>query len=209
MRGELDDALARLRKWDEVRQKLAGENPQPLPEPAEAGASLVPEAAQAPPPVPGANPHPVSGPPQGSGGAAAQQAGQVSAEPAPPAPTRAVEDVVNAIADAMRRHAGTAVGVTIEDETSSWTVHIVPGEDGQPVITRLHANHIQPAGAAGSAGQWPVEGDASAEPAHQAQQSRSVEQPRPGERRERTASRLAALVRRDPSLLDPPSDHHR
>jgi len=162
VRGELDDALARLRRWDEVRQKLASG--------ATSGADV--EADPTPPPPPPPEP------------------------PAGPVPGPAVDEAVAAVGEVVRRYPRTAIVVTVRDQGTFWTAHLAIGADGQVEVTRAEPRD------AGEAPQptKPVAAESGIGPVGRGMSPPSGETP------ERAASRLADLIRRDPSLLDPPDE---
>lgn len=249
MRGELDDALARLRRWNEVRQRLAGEPVEDLPEPA---GPFVPAAATPPPPVPVASPHP-SAPPslpsaptspapvphhaaqQGDAPASRQQeaarqellpprpvgavppqqftregdARPPAAVPGPamrgPVLPRVVEDSVAAVAEVVRRYPGAMIMITVEDAGAAWTAQVIGDNEGRATVSRLESRAVSANGGAQSP-QWPGNTGRSAEAIQPMPVPRPVVLSRPDDAPERTASRLAELVRRDPSLLEPPGE---
>jgi hypothetical protein len=160
MRGELDDALARLRRWDEVRQRLA----------TGSGRASVPGRPAEPPAAHGAAPVPAS-------------------EPAP-TPGPAVEEMINAIGEIVRRHPQLTVAVTIAEAGTSWTAELVGRENAEPAVTRLEY-------------ETSTNGVA---PAPQVRPPTLPGRPESAESAERTTARLAELIRQDPSLLDPPDE---
>jgi hypothetical protein len=75
--------------------------------------------------------------------------------------------------------------VTVDDSGTAWTAHLVRDDDGGLSVTRMEPRTFS---TIGSQPVWPPTGRESPE---------------------RTASRLAELIRRDPSLLDPPREPPR
>jgi hypothetical protein len=264
MRGELDDALARLRRWNEVRERLderAGRTPDPgrdgardepepgtLPiSPAASGTVSSPPAAApyarltspAAPSVPlPVIPAPARPSPTGPSARAASKPTSPAAAGTSPAPTGSitapapgeprspavVEEVLEAIGEIVLRHRQLAVTVTVDDSGTAWTAHLVFGEDGGLSITRMEPRTFstlsggpRPARLAPSASSSapsspapsslapssPAPSSASSSPSPGSPSSPPPDDP---EASERTASRLAELIRRDPSLLDPPRD---
>jgi hypothetical protein len=253
MRGELDDALARLRRWNEVRERLderAGRTPDPERDTARDTARDEPPAAApyarltsppapsvplpvipAParpsssgpsaPPLPPVRPAPSqpSGPPGGPGPPAAGTGTStgsptgLTTAPAPgePRTPAVVEEVLGAIGEIVLRHRQLAVTVTVDDSGTAWTAHLVFGEGGGLSVTRMEPRTFstlsggpRPARLAPSTPTSPAPPSTPTSPAPQSTPTSPA--PDDPEASDRTASRLAELIRRDPSLLDPPRD---
>jgi hypothetical protein len=160
MRGDLDDALARLRRWDEVRQRLAG-------------------------------------------GSTAEQSDAPPEPPPPPTPGPAVAEAIDALGDIVRRHPGVVVTVTVREVDLAWTTEVAWGIDGRPAVTPPELSvtppelRVMPPEPSEASPAW---GSGTGAPPNLWPDTEDTD------RSDRTAARLADLIRHDPSLLDPPGE---
>jgi hypothetical protein len=258
MRGELDDALARLRRWNEVRERLderAGRTPDPerdsardsardtardtardespaaapyarltsppappvplpvIPAPARPSSSNASTPVRPAPSQPLSAPGGAGPPAAGTGMPPAGSPTRSTPAPAPGEPRTppVVEEVLAAIGEIVLRHRQLAVTVTVDDSGTAWTAHLVFGEDGGLSVTRMEPRTFstlssgpRPARSAPSTPTSPAPASTPTSPAPASTPASPA--PDDPEASERTASRLAELIRRDPSLLDPPRD---
>jgi hypothetical protein len=192
MRGDLDDALARLRRWDEVRQRLAssGDESAPEPPPAPTPGPVFHETVDAIGQVLRRYPHATVTVTVREADASwgTQVTWGIDGRPsvAPPTLDEAAADPLTGPVPATGSPAAIA-------PTS--------GEPAPPPGPASTAPGL-PARAAGNLGPAPRLGLASGLGKRRAVREQQQHQDQP----EHTAARLADLIRRDPSLLDPPDE---
>jgi hypothetical protein len=144
-----------------------------------------------------------------AGAGAADAASTVGPATVPPG---VVEEVLGAIGDIVRRNLRLAVTVTVDDAGTAWTAHLVRDDDGRLAITRLEPRTFSTISTV-TPPVWPRPERENRERENRERENREREnrerENRERENPERTASRLAELIRRDPSLLDPPPEPPR
>ena len=109
-----------------------------------------------------------------------------------------VDEVVEAIATVLHRHAPVTVTVTVEGAETSASVQLL-WQNGQLMVVRHEPSAPQ---AANGPAARPAATGPAVRPAANGPAAATGPAVRTGESSEETAARLAELIRRDPSLLE-------